>query len=691
MMSMLSLLIAVVGVQAGEAEAPPQSPVAPQPAQRKRADITVTGRRDKVTRTIDGTTYDEHGNPQGQAGSAEDILRTVPTVAVSPDGRITVRGNGDVKVYINGRPSASTDAASLQAIPGSSVASVDLITNPSAKDDADGSIVVNINFKQGARDGFHSTASANAGSRGQANASVETSVGSGAFSARLSGSLRDNVPVMRKTSSTRLFDAQGVATDTFATTSVYDNDHRKSAKIDASADYDFDPDSAVGVDASYTHGRPLDIVREHHEDIDAAGQAAIYDRVRGGTYVQNGRDIATHYDRRGSKRRLSIKLQLEDSRKSTTSDRLFTTVAKGSSEPTTERVLNRSASSIRLASLDLGKSVRGIDLSGGAEWKRDGNRYINGRRSSSSAPPPIDFAAVQQTAAAYLSAQVRSGSWAIETGGRYERVAIDTALRPDGFRRKRTYSAFNDSVSLARTLGRDRLQVKASRAKQTISPGDLNPAAVYIDAQNLIIGNPDLSPQTVTGAEAEYDHRRGPIDGSLTLYYRHIDDTIDDFLVFRPDNVAVRTRENGGPSSSFGLTMSLSDTIVKSLKYSTTVNVFHSELSVLGQSPGSTEARFSYTLQGSLDWTISPADTLHLDGNVDGPTLVPQGTQTGGSSLDAVFTHTLSPKVTVSLTARGLVQEAHVRTRVASGRAINTVDALTSTRAVMVGLQYKPF
>ncbi|TPG38665.1 TonB-dependent receptor [Sphingomonas koreensis] len=687
MIATLGLAFVAAALWLDAAPAPQASP--PPAAKPDDKTITVTGRRAPVERTIEGNHYDERTNPQGQAGSATNILRTIPSVGVGADGGLTVRGNGDVKVYINGRPTASGDPVSLQAIPGSSIASVDVITNPSAEYDANGSVIVNLTLKKGARDGVHSTEIANTGSRGQTSISVDTSYGSKALLASLNLSVSDNVPVMRNTASTTLFDTAGTATRHFATRSIYDNDHRQSASVESSLGYDLDAASDIGMDVTYTLGRPLDIVREHHVDDDGDGATNIYDRVRGGSYRQNAHDISLHYERRGAGRRASLKVLLQDSRRRTVSDRLFTTSYGGSSQPSsTERVLNRWISATRLASLDFGKAIGGgVALSGGGEWRRDESPAFNRR----GAADPIDFDASQQTSAAYLSAEAKSGTWTVQTGGRYEYVRLDTLLRSVGDRRRRGYAAFNDSVSIARALGHDQLMFKASRAKQTISHGDLNPATVYIDAQNLAVGDPDLAPQTVSSVEAEYDHSRGSLDGAFTVYVRHVSHTIDDLYRFRPDNIVVRTKQNGGPSNSLGATLTLSDTIFRSLAYSTAVNVFRSELSVLGLPDRATEAKLSYALQGSLDWTLSHADTLHLDGEVNGPTLVPQGTQSGTSSLDVIYTHTFSPSLSATLTFRGLLEQMHVRTTVSTGQAISVRDAFTSRRAVMIGLRYKAF
>lgn len=74
---------------------------------------------------------------------------------------------------------------------------------------------------------------------------------------------------------------------------------------------------------------------------------------------------------------------------------------------------------------------------------------------------------------------------------------------------------------------------------------------------------------------------------------------------------------------------------------------------------------------------------------MNGPTLVAQGRQSGNASLDALYTHRFSKRLTATISFRGILQQADVRTRVRTGRAISLSDAYTSRRAVMIGIRYQ--
>lgn len=104
-------------------------------------EVTVTAQAPLVTREIDRLGYDVQADPDAPTSSVADILRKVPLVTVDGEGNIKVRGSSNFKVYKNGRPSASytRNAKELfKAIPASSIRKIEVITDPGAREDAEG-------------------------------------------------------------------------------------------------------------------------------------------------------------------------------------------------------------------------------------------------------------------------------------------------------------------------------------------------------------------------------------------------------------------------------------------------------------------------------------------------------------------------------------------------------------------------
>lgn len=88
--------------------------------------------------------------------TASDIMGNIPSVNVDQDGNISLRGNQNVRVLIDGRPTTLSPAQLLKQIPSSSIKKIELITNPSAKYNPEGmSGIINIVLHKNANNGFN--------------------------------------------------------------------------------------------------------------------------------------------------------------------------------------------------------------------------------------------------------------------------------------------------------------------------------------------------------------------------------------------------------------------------------------------------------------------------------------------------------------------------------------------------------
>lgn len=137
--------------------------------------LSVTAERAEARLAPDRNVYSVRDMPAAAGGSASDALRNVPAVEVDIDGQVSLRGNQNVVVQINGRPSPMRGeqlGAFLAQLPANLVDRVEVIPNPSARFDPEGMAgIINVVLRQNTDLGTSGGVTVGAGSTGQVNLS----------------------------------------------------------------------------------------------------------------------------------------------------------------------------------------------------------------------------------------------------------------------------------------------------------------------------------------------------------------------------------------------------------------------------------------------------------------------------------------------------------------------------------------
>jgi outer membrane receptor protein involved in Fe transport len=157
---------------------------------QKLGEVVVTGQKALIEEKVDRTVYNAENDQTARGGDATDVLKRVPLLSVDLDGNVSLRGSSNIKVLINNKPStiaANSIADALKQIPADQIKTVEVITSPSAKYDAEGSGgIINIVTKSNNLRGATLGIDASAGSR-SSNLSLNGSLRTGKMGFSLGG------------------------------------------------------------------------------------------------------------------------------------------------------------------------------------------------------------------------------------------------------------------------------------------------------------------------------------------------------------------------------------------------------------------------------------------------------------------------------------------------------------------------
>ncbi|MBC7684345.1 MAG: TonB-dependent receptor [Bdellovibrionales bacterium] len=544
--------------------------LAAQPSMARAEDsqgptVTVTGKKKQVVTKLDKTVHDVSNLPRAANGTAQDVLQSTPEVSVTADGRIAVRGNAQVTVLIDGKPTAMMSgderAVALPTMSGTDIASIEVITNPSAAYNASGGAIVNIVLKRNRKPGAHGQIQGSATDHGLWNIGASGDVTSNHLS--MHGSLglrRDGTLKLRQSSVDWNNPATGQAGQTLQSSEVFVRRVVDSAAV--GIDYALSDADSLSLSARYSARRSRPLLDTLSEGRSGAGQT-IYHRISYGPNEQADRGAVLSYSHQDNG--TALKAMVQRSGMAGLIDKSFSDVFIEPARATAySHGATKSARHLTQGTIDWSRSSEhghwgmGLDIEDKVE---DIDNYqvtvdpLTGAETRDLHTSNV-YTVKTRLAAVYLTDQIRLGKWEVLLGGRAERMALEVSPAPCVMQTGQ-WQAFNPSLNLKYDVTEKAgLTLSYRRSLQRPDPRDLNPNTTYVDAQNLSRGNPGLKPQLLSAWEIGADLDTLELHRNVSAFYRASSDTVTDARSFA-DSVLLTSKQNGGRARSAGITGTL--------------------------------------------------------------------------------------------------------------------------------------
>ncbi|MDR0926507.1 MAG: TonB-dependent receptor family protein [Ignavibacteria bacterium] len=670
--------------------------------------VEVTAQREAIEVGLDRKVFNIEQDVTSLGGSAIDVLANIPSVTVDQDDNVSLRGSSNVKIMIDGRVSNLSASEALQQIPATMISSVELITNPGARYEADGTAgMINIVTTRQRDDGFNAMFNLNSGFdddfKGKYNGSVSMNYNIGKLnifsnvSARIGGRSGSN------TSRRTLWNADGVPSYVLEESESDRGGNFEGLKI--GADYSFSTSDIL------TYSYRVNFMKRTSDN---------YSDYTASDYLFN---TTNYYERKekndppygtNQEHTLSYTHRFEQKGHELYADLFYTKFDRGGSSyydqynfiapDFVQSVLAQQQNYSSMVNdgwtaqvdyarpigtnfkLELGGkySNRLSDIDNHLDDLVDGDWVVNPWSSD-------QFEYDENIFAVYATGSSKFGNLAYNVGVRSETTVIDfNSLRDPNVSFNDDYTLFFPSAYLTYEINPN-ISLNGNFATRMRRPNywNLNPVTNYEDPLNLRKGNPRLRPEHHYIFELGYLMNYDAWTFTGTLFYRYSTDGIQMYKEIYNGDTTLTMPHNISKSAQTGLDIIGMYKFTDWWKIDGSWSLYNSSVdasNIGGNDRDATSwnARINSTINYDkwLDWTLTWGYRSKM--------LTAQGEMKSSWNLDASFRFTLSKALSLSLRVQDIFNTRQWNMwESIPGVLYSERESKMNSRSVFVGITYK--
>ena len=499
-------------------------------------EVEVRAERTQVEIRLDKKIYNVGQDITVRGGNVSDVLANIPSIDVDFDGNISLRGNNNVTILINGKPSGLVGLSGpqgLRSIPSESIEKVEVVTSPSARYSAEGTAgILNIILKKQDLLGFNGNVDLNIGEPKNTGAS-------GTFN------LRNNKINFFSTTSIKDSDNSGSFignTEYFNSNLKIDNNtnsnrNRKNTFLNLGVEYYFDDDTSLSLSGFYRKGDELSYSKNIVNDITNIDIVSSNERVANDEELEESFEYSLDFykDFDDDGHTLSAKVSYEENDENSIDKIEDYSTIPFVSESSFERTTNIDFQNRFLAQVDY---VYPIDENTEFEFGYRGRfldretdfdvSFLNGGTYQSDPGLSNIFKYNESINSFYTQFGKKINSVSVLLGLRYEASKQEIDQRTTNQFEVKKYSDLFPTVNLAYEISDvESLTLGYSKRVRRPRGWDINPFPRRNSITSYRRGNPFLDPTFTSAYEVDYLKRFKKITINTAIFYRQSDGNVE--------------------------------------------------------------------------------------------------------------------------------------------------------------------
>ena len=653
-----------------------ESPPAPQADSLET--IVVQGQKLDIETKIDRKIYTIPADAQSALGNLSDILNVIPSIDVDPTGILSLRGDTNVLVLINGKPATQLQGSkagdNLQSMSARDIDRIEVLTTPPAQFKAEGAAgVINIITKRrGAKQSASGSLQGSLGNGGRSLLGANGNYGSKQFTASIAAGYRTDYRQRHILS--QVTGADPVTGEVLTSTDqVRERLRRNVPSLDVTAEYDPSDRQAISASASWSRRGGLRTYTQlDQQGLTPGAVTSSTRRFSSGHDPENDYNTTLRFSQKlnaaGEALDLSIHRSLSHQHEhydyvndsfvppeTTFLNNLSFTEDHG----TTEADIDYSLPLPKAQSLKLGyafeKDDYAFDNVGASVDPVTGTETFDPTLTN-------DFLFHRYIHALYESYQASIGPWTLLAGLRTEWSSSDAQLLTTAESARNRYLQSFPSLHIDRTLTEhSTLSFGASRRVTRPDPSFLDPYVDHEYTPNLHAGNPTLKPQYAQSFEAGYGYEGRGASYGLTGYYRRNKDSVTEVTKYLGNGLSLTTRTNLPHNAAAGLEFLASGHLLQQLSYSVSGEAFYAQIDASGLGFPGLRSTAGLNAKAKLDYRPTIDDSAQITFTRTDKRLTPQGSISAINLINLGYKHALTPALSAVATVSDLFNGQHYR------------------------------